>query len=437
MSEKSSVAIIGGGWAGLAAAAKLSAEGHAVTLFEAARQLGGRARAVESQHGLLDNGQHILIGAYQETLQLLNTVGVDIGQAFRRLPLSIVFPRAPFALTLPELPAPLHLAAGLIGAKGVKFSEKISAIRFMRALQKQDYRLAEDVSVKALLDRYGQHGSLRQFLWEPLCYAALNTRVECASAQIFANVLQDSLGGSREATDVLLPARNLTEIFPSAAAKFIERHQGKIVLSARIEAIERNNETGALSVHGEAFDHVVIATAPQHAAKLLIKHPALEESVRKIADFTYEPIGTVYLGYPHEVGLPRPMLGMSHNEPGYFGQWAFDRGQLGDTAGTIAVVMSANGAWDQLDNTALCSAIHAELQELLNVKLPAPMWQQVIRERRATFSCRPKLLRPDTQTPIKGIWLTGDYVGKEYPATLESAVRSALATARLIQQAHN
>ncbi|MEI7430828.1 MAG: hydroxysqualene dehydroxylase HpnE [Betaproteobacteria bacterium] len=419
------VAVIGGGWAGLAAAVELSSAGAKVTVFEAAKQLGGRARRVEVNGLCLDNGQHILIGAYRDTLRLMQKVGADPEQLLKRLTLDLNYPGAGFRMKLPRLPAPLHLAVGLLGAKGCTLSEKFSAVRFMRALQASDYRLKNDCTVSEMLDQHQQHGKLRQFLWEPLCIAALNTAPENASAQLFANVLHESLGGSRAATDLLLPAADLSAVFPDAAARFITAHGGQIRLSTRIENLNTN-----LQVNGENFDQIILASAPQHASALLAGITETAGIATLLETYTYEPIGTAYLGYPPAVALPSPMTGLEGNEYGRLGQWTFDRGALDGQHGVISFVLSASGNWDQCDNQALANTLHHELEQTLGRTLPQPLWHQVIRERRATFSCRPNLPRPAAQTPLPGLWLAGDYVCAEYPATLEGAIRSGIAAAQ-------
>jgi uncharacterized protein with NAD-binding domain and iron-sulfur cluster len=139
-------AIVGGGWAGLSAAVELAQGGIRVTVFEAAKQLGGRARSVEVQGHRLDNGQHILVGAYRETLRLMQQVGADPDRLLKRLPLELSFPASqplPFRLRLPRLPSPWHLAAGLLTARGASLAEKISAVRFMRSLQRAATGLAK------------------------------------------------------------------------------------------------------------------------------------------------------------------------------------------------------------------------------------------------------------------------------------------------------
>jgi len=419
------VAIVGGGWAGLAAAVELSAAGATVTVFEAARQLGGRARRVDIHGHALDNGQHILLGAYHETLRLMNRVGARPERVLKRLPLALRHPAAGFSLELPGLPAPLHLAAGLLSAKGCSACDKFAAVRFMLALQATKYRLSSDCTVAELLDRHGQSGALRCFLWEPLCLAALNTPADKASAQIFANVLRDSLGGGRADTELLLPTVDLGQVFPDAAGDFIEALGGKIVLSTRIDTIEPS-----LEIEGERFDHLIVATAPQHAASLLDKHAETSPIAAQLADYTYEPIATLYAGYPPEVTLPCPMLGLESNTPGGLGQWVFDRGALTEMPGVMAFVLSAKGVWDERDSEALMAALHGELESALGKRLPAALWHQLIRERRATFACRPNLPRPGAQTLLPGLWLAGDYVCAGYPATLEGAVRSGVAAAR-------
>ena len=448
-----SVAIIGGGWAGLAAAVELCTAGASVTVYEAAKRLGGRARSVAIDGRVLDNGQHILIGAYRETLRLIRHVHRNIdkrkearaGHAssnaghrpstlLHRLPLTLQHPAGNFRLRLPPswlpLPAPLPLAIGLLGVRGVTLAEKRAAARFIRGLQALDYRLDADSSVTSLLDRTGQAGALRRMLWEPLCLAALNTPPEHASAQIFANVLRDSLGGDRYATDLLLPAVDLGQLFPDAAATFIAAHGGRIRLSCRIEHMTRDKQHWCIG--DESFDHVIIATAPQHAVPLLTGHAEIHSVATQLGAYDYEPIGTVYAAYPPEVRLPAPMLGLSDAAGNKLGQWAFDHGRLCRTPGLIAFVLSARGRWDERDNAALMVALHQELQAALRRRLPFPVWHKTLRERRATFSCRPDLFRPNASMPLPGLHLAGDYVCADYPATLEGAVRSGIQAARSI-----
>lgn len=428
------VAVVGGGWAGLAAAVELGAAGEQVTVFEAAKQLGGRARSLPLHGQQLDNGQHLLLGAYRETLRLMNTVGADPCRLLKRMALELRYPGSGFHLRLPPLPAPLNLALGLFAARGAGLAEKLAAVRFMRALQRRNYRLDADCTVSELLDRHRQQGSLRRHLWEPLCLAALNTLPQQASAQIFANVLHDSLGGGRADTDLLLPAADLDRVFALPAAEFIRAHQGEIRLSSRVESIARDDAGDpSLAVGGQRFDRVIVALAPHQAAPLLAPHRPTAAIAALLAGYDYEPIGTLYAAYPPELRLPFPMLGLSG--PDALGQWVFDRGQLGGAPGLMAFVLSAQGAWEEDQGAALLAALHGDLERALRRTLPPPLWHRLIRERRATFRCRPDLPRPSAETPLPGLWLAGDYCCADYPATLEGAVRSGVAAARGARQA--
>lgn len=422
------VAVIGAGYAGLAAAVELSAQNISVTVFEAAVQLGGRARRVDFHNTVLDNGQHILLGAYRETLRLMKIVGADPDKLLLRLPLQLETP-GQFSLQAATLPAPLHLAIGLLMAHGLTWGERLSAVRFMNAMKHQKYLLDRDISTAQLLSTYGQNANLIRFLWEPLCIGALNTPLKIASAQIFLNVLRDSLASSRSDSDMLLPLTNLTGLFPEHAADFIKRHDGKIVHSQTVLAIK--NETAGFLLEmregSEKFDRVVCAAPPQRLAALTANLPELAEARAQVGHFSYQPIYNVFLQYPATIQLPRPMIGLH----GGFTQWVFDRSQLNHEPGLLCAVISAEGPHQALDHDELAKKIDAELRAVLS-SLPQSLWHKVIAEKRATFACTPELKRPSQITPLTNFYLAGDYTAGDYPATLESAVRSGVKCAQLI-----
>ena len=428
------VAIIGGGWAGLAAAVELCDSGFCPVVFEAAKWPGGRARRVDIHGHPLDNGQHILIGAYRETLRLMNRVGADPERLFHRFPLELEHALAGFRFVLPKLGKPLNLALGLFMAKGVPLGEKIAAARFIQHLKHRRFQLAEDCAASVLYDRHALRGRMRRYFWDPLCLSALNTPPGSASARILANVLRDSFNGTRSDTDFLLPATDLSALFPDAASSFIASKGGALRLAARVESFRQ--EPNGIFIGEERFDHVVIAVAPQHAHSLLKDHAAMRPTADMLSMYAYEPMGTVYAAYPPETGLPAFMRGMECDAPEQIGQWAFDRGRLDiRNRGILSFVLSsgANG-WTAYDNDALAARLHLELEGLLGRALPEPRWTRVIREHRATISCRPNTPRPTAETAIKGLWLAGDYAYAEYPATIEGAVRSGvIAASRIIE----
>jgi len=418
----SGAAVVGAGWAGLAAAVVLAEQGVTVTVFEASRNLGGRARRVSIDRVDLDNGQHVLIGAYRETLRLMRQVGADPEGLLLRLPLELRYADG-FRLRAPRLPCPLNLLFALFAAKGLDFAQGSGALRFMVSLRARDFRIEPDRSVARLLDEHSQRGALRTRVWEPLCVSALNTPVERASAQIFANVLRDGLTGTREASDLLIARTDLGRLFPEPAAEYVKARGGAIELGVPVRRIAR--VPGGFRVNdAQTFASVVIACGPHQAGQLLVQLPALDEALSAINAFAYEPIVTCYLQYPGSVSLPVPMLGFS----GGIAQWIFDRGRLGGPKGLLAAVISASGAHEELTKEELTGRIGIELKAALG-ELPAPQWSQVITERRATFSCTPSLVRPEASTAIPGLALAGDYVASEYPGTLEAAVRSGIAAA--------
>ena len=375
------VAIIGAGYAGMAAATELAARGIPVTVFEASRTLGGRARRVESHGYPLDNGQHILVGAYAELLRLMRLVGADPQALLDRLPLSLLYPGR-MALRAPRLPAPLHLAAALFAAKGLSFGARLAAVGFMRAMRQADFRLARDISFDALMARHGQHDTAIRYLWAPLCVSALNTPPSEASAQVFLNVLRDSLAARREASDLLLARTDFSALFPEPAERFLLARGGELLRGSAIRSIRRDPYGYRLEGDPDRrnYSHVIAAVAPYHLTRLAAGLPRLEPLFEDLAGFAYEPILTAYFGYPQPVTLPAPMVGV-----GGTAHFLFQRG-----AAIVSAVVSARGPQLELPREELLARIQAEIAAVAGPS-PAPAWTQVIVEKRATFACRPGL----------------------------------------------
>jgi squalene-associated FAD-dependent desaturase len=437
--EPRRVAVVGGGWAGCAAAVALLDAGSNVTLFEAARTLGGRARAIETNGRLLDNGQHIMLGAYADTLRLMRRVGVDPRLALLRLPLQMRYPDHGDGMDFvaPRLPAPLHVLVALLRARGLDRADKLALARFATTARWMGWQLHNDCSVAELLVRYDQTERITRLMWRPLCLAALNTPPERASAQVFLAVLRDSLGAKRKASDMLIPRVLLDALFPQAAQRYIEERGGRVLCGARVEAIEPL-ETGwriGAGAGSGAFDAVVLATPAWQTAALLRPLPGAEALAAQLDDFDYEPISTVWLQYGPGLRLPMPFCALLDDPAqGAWGQFVFDRGQLDPGQdGLLAVVVSAASEAASLDQDSLSGAVAAQLAAAFRrPELAQPQWTRVLTEKRATFACTPALARPANESGLPGLVLAGDYTAGEYPATLEMAVRSGLAAARLI-----
>jgi hydroxysqualene dehydroxylase len=385
---------------------------------------------------LLDNGQHILIGAYTETLRLMRLVGISPATTLLRLPLTLQYPDGT-GLALPAWPAPLDALAGMLRVRGWNWADKYSLLAAATRWALQGYTCAARTTVAQLCAALSPR--VMSMLIEPLCVSALNTPADRASAQVFLRVLKDSLMGGTGASNLLLPTVDLSALFPQTAAQWLQTHGGTVRLGTRVESLAYQTETSAKTatcpssgiwlVNGELFDAVVWATSASNAALALLQHAekapeTIATTMRQWASITqalqFEAITTVYAYAPH-AKLSQPMLALPCNaaKPSTTpAQFVFDRGQLGGPSGLLALVVSTStGNKDTLQAQVLAQA-HAQL----GLQLQAV---QTVVEKRATFACTPGLVRPP-QTIAPGLFACGDYVQGPYPATLEGAVRSGV-----------
>lgn len=409
------VAVVGAGWAGLSAAVHLARCGHRPVVFEMASACGGRARSHAADR--LDNGQHILIGAYSASLDLMRIVGVDPRQALLRLPLRLEFAdgRGLRVGSGPPVPA---FAAAVLRNKAWTLPEKIALLGQGRRWLSAGFQVATDGTV----DELCQHLpiAVRQRLIEPLCVSALNTPARSASAQVFLRVLQDGLFGAPGCSDLLLPRVPLQQLLPDAAQRWLLGHGAELHLGQRVRRLER---TGAQwQVGGEKVDRVVLACSATEAARL--SRPWHADWSNCALALRFEPIVTVYLQH-HGLGLTQPMLGLVEGTDAP-AQFVFDRGQLDGRRGLFAFVVSGAARWLERGRDACAYAVEAQAAEQLRRfgwRAGLAHRVEVIAERRATFLCGPGLQRPGRRI-APGLLAAGDYVCGPYPATLEAAVRS-------------
>ncbi len=435
------VAVIGAGWAGMAAAIAHRQAGRQVTVFEAARTVGGRARAVpgvlpDGTAATLDNGQHILIGAYTESLRLMRLVGMDPATALLRLPLTLQFPDGQ-GLQLPDLPPPLDALLGIARAKGWGWQDKIALLRTATAWQLRGFRCAPHTSVADLCAPLTPR-LMAEFI-DSLCVSALNTPAREASGQVFLRVLQDSLFSGRGGSNLLLPRTDLGALFPEAAVRWLVQQGGQVITGQRIQrlvplASGRWQLVGAVGAVGtaqgaeaaESFDHITLACPSWEAARLvegLASTAGLAAAARwgaTASALRFEAITTVY-AHASGARLPLPMLAL-RNTAEHPAQFVFDRGQLDGQQGLLAFVVSASDGDRALIEQQVLQQAAAQLG------LPGLRPVQTVVEKRATFACTPGLQRPAMQV-LPGLTACGDYVEGPYPATLEGAVLSGTAVA--------
>jgi squalene-associated FAD-dependent desaturase len=386
----------------------------------------------------LDNGQHILLGAYSETLRHMKIVGVDIANALLRLPLQMRYPRHQgMDFVAPRLPSPFHLIFAALKAKGLDKEDKMALARFSTTARWMGWELNTDCSVSELLDRYEQTDRLNRLFWKPLCIAALTTSPEQASAQIFLNVLRDSLSAKRSASDMLVPRKDLTYLYPYHAAQYIRDAGNTVHMGLAVKSLKKIDGFWDIAVNGttlqteERFDNIIVATQAVQAAALL--NDLIDTS--RFTQLQHEAITTCYLQYDRTIHLPVPFYALLNNpEQQEWAQFVFDRGQLDEKqAGMLAAVISASHDAVTAGHDALASSIARQLSSALGMPaLEHPKWTRVITEKRACFSCRPALSRPSIDTGIHGLLVAGDYTEGDYPSTLEGAVRSGVHAARLL-----
>ncbi len=422
--------VIGAGWSGLACAVQAVQQSVAVTLVDAAPAVGGRARRVDLRIGerdfTVDNGQHLLLGACAETIALMRRLGVEPHQALLSQPFTIRYPDG-WSLGAVRLPAPLHLALGLVCARGVPWPDRLALAAWVARQQPADRPVA------TLFE--SQSAQLVRRLWRPLCIAAMNAEPEQASSRLFLNMLRLSMGGAEPDSHLLLTRRDLSSTMPEAALRYLAERGAVVRLRQPAVALTPSESGWSVVLREERIeaDRVVLAVAADSAARLLesASMPALNCAIAELRILQYEPLATVYLHYPPGTRLPAALYALlDQPDRGFYGQWAFDRGRI-DPAheGILSVVIGGPALAFERDRAALCSA--ADRQLTREFGLPPSIAQNAVIERRATLLPSVDLRRPPARLPARGLYLAGDVAASDFPSTLEGSVRAGLEAARL------
>ncbi|MEI7570622.1 MAG: hydroxysqualene dehydroxylase HpnE [Alcaligenaceae bacterium] len=433
------LAVVGAGWAGLSAAVTLKSFGADVTVFEAAPITGGRARRVDdTQMGAIDNGQHLLLGAYTETLALMQILHPQQSthEFIVRQALHLESAGGAFRLRAPALIAPFHTLAGLLNAKGLTWQDRWRALSMMLALKRNHWQALPMTSVAQLLNQHQQSARICQYLWTPLCLASLNTATAEACAQLFLNVLRDSLDAPRAHSDMLIPKVDLTTLWPQAAADTVTMRYRHIVR-------EITPTAAAVIIDGEGFEGCILATPPYACARILKPEAPTEQSdqlLRQLNAFCYRAIATLTLQLDSNWELPQPIMLLDEDAArGHLGQWVFKRPQTSDQ---FSVVISDAEDFLKHDRAQFIERIGAQIREQTqrhpslrhtrHGSMPAIKTHRLIVEKRATFAAVPGLQRPTNQSPWPRLSLAGDWTDTGYPAVLEGAVRSGKQAAQIL-----
>lgn len=425
---KPKIAIIGAGWAGLAAAAQLCGQAQ-VTVFEASKQAGGRARGLSNATSTfkhVDNGQHLLLGAYQQVLRLRRLCGVSNQTDTVRVPSQWhMIDGLDFKTT--RLPAPLHVLFGVLAAKNWSFADKRRWLQDAYALKRAALWLPQqDISVSTWLNsRHIPAQHIAEF-WQPLVLATMNTPLEIASLKVLATVLNEGLLQRRSDSDYCLPSTDLHQWFVAPLCGYLKQQGVLLRFQNRAQALQKAADGRHWLVGGETFDRVVVATAPYHVLDVLGEQYAT--SVKAYFEaLTYSAITTVYLRYDSPLPLRHLIQGSAYGCT----QWLVNREKLGLAKHEVAAVISVSEQYAARTNAQWVQEVHRDLQSL-QPDLPAPIDSLVITERRATVQATiNRGLPPVAALNKQGIYLAGDYCHPRYPATLEGAVQSGLMTASM------
>ncbi len=405
--------IVGAGWAGLSAAVAAVQDGWHVHLYDTAHAAGGRARSL-AQHVAgrpLDNGQHVLIGAYRSTLSLMRTVGLDPDALLQRIPLNLRFADGQ-GLALPDLAQPWNVLAGIAQAKGWRWRDKLSLLTACWQWQRQGFVCPVHRTVEQLCAHHQLSHRVVQQLIEPLCLSALNTPVAQASALVFLRVLRDAIQGGPGSADLLMPATDLSALFPNACLAWLAARGSRIHLGQRITTADMRSP----AFQPSPTQAIVLACPPGEAARLTQDaHPSWS---LQAGSLSHTAITTVYLkcAAPNFQGLPHPIVAL-HSDVTQPAQFVFDRSALTGQPGLLACVVSAS----QGERDALAQQVQRQVTQQLGLTHLHII--QTVVEKKATLACTTAQIRPAAYI-APSMYACGDYVQGPYPSTLEGAVRS-------------
>ena len=413
------IAVIGAGWAGLAAAVKATACGHAVTLFEAAPIAGGRARSDTDAADALDNGQHVMLGGYERTLALMRAVGVDVGACTERRPLELRWVDGTRLALPPGHHGTRGLATALLGARGFSLRDRLSIAAIAARWRRAGFTCSPDLTVERLLASATPRA--RERLWAPLCLAALNTPVAEADAATFLAVLRDSVFGAPGASDLVLPSAPLSRLLPAPALAWLQARGAVILMRRRVGALTREGAHWIVHPTGDPgasrHDGVILATSSNEAARLTAAiAPAWSATASALR---HEPIVSITLRAAAQ-GESIALLALPHDDHAWPAQFALCRPDTEAGMQRVTLVVSAAARWLERGLDAVTQAAQAQLTRDFGCEAALV---DARADRRATFRCVPGLRRPPRVVADR-LHAAGDYVAGPYPATLEAAVRA-------------
>lgn len=426
------VIVIGGGFAGLSAATALAEKGFRVLVLEARPSLGGRASVFTdpATGERVDNGQHILTGAYRETFRFLRRIGTESHVYLQPgLAVDIIDKDGRASrLACPAIPAPLHMLVGAMRWSAIDWQDRKALMR----MRKGGRPGADPGStVRQWLEWHEQTPRLIELLWEPLAVAALNQSIDEGAGEMFGNVLKRTFTRRRRDSSLGLVRCALDELYTIPSKAYVEGRRGEVKTNA-LARVKVALPWPTVHVRNDVFRaRAIVAATAWYSLPTLFEGAALPADVIKAAESTAaSPIVTVNLWFDRPV-TSSTFVGL----PGRAMQWVFDKRALfGDSASHLSLVSSGASAVVDKSNAELVDLALGELKAALPRAGEAELRRAVVvREKRSTFSVAPgQPRRPKTRTSLPGLFLAGDWIDTGLPATIESAVVSGHAAAAAV-----
>ena len=438
--RQKTVAIVGGGLAGLAAGCALADAGLRVTVFERRPYVGGRASSYEhpGTGEVVDNCQHVLLGCCTNLIDFYERLG--IASKIRWFDeLTFIEPGGRTSRMAPSfLPAPMHNVPAFLRARMLSAKDKLAIARAMSVMSRQ---LPEDSSEDFLswLRRHKQTEQAIERFWKTVLVSALNEDLDRMSVRYAAQVFRESFMKSAAAGRMGLPSIPLSDLYGSAI-EYIRARRGQVLLRSSVTAIgPKQDRVGVLTGAGEQqFDFVVLAAPFQNVASLLPADAASEPVKKQLAHFEPSSITGIHLWFdreitplPHAVLLDRTIQWMFHKSKFHEGR------EQGNPGSYVELVVSASKSLVQKSREEILALATRELAEFFPAVREAKLVKStVIKEIYATYAILPGLdkFRPAAATQWPRIFLAGDWTATGWPATMEGAVRSGYLAAEALTQ---
>lgn len=432
--SKQSVAIVGGGLAGLAGGCALAEAGYRVQLFERRPYLGGRASSYQhpGTGEVVDNCQHVLLGCCTNLIDLYRRSGVEEKiRWFSRL--NFMEPGGRNSIIeIGSLPAPLHTAPTFLKAYALSFRDKFGIARAMLKLRQQ---VVDDG--RSFLDWLRANGQTQRAIdrfWAPVLVSALNEDLDRCSTRYAALVFRESFMKSAEAGRMGIPAIPLSDLY-SAAGEYIRTRGGEVNLRASVESFTTDSDGAVVSVGGQEVraDFLVLA-APFNVIAGLLPEDASSQALREmVAQFESSPITGIHLWFDREITSLEHAVLLDRTI-----QWMFHKSKLLGRTGTgsyVELVVSASKSLVEKGRQEIIDLAVAELAEFFPIVREAKLEKAtVIKEVHATYSPEPGVddYRPAAVSAWPRVFLAGDWTDTGWPATMEGAVRSGYLAAEAL-----